>query len=326
MLRKTYTCSELCSHLNISIYDLNGIVREGKLKACNHRYSLIEKDDRGYLYRGAGEEYVLSTGPLTVNDENGFYFLTSDVEDFVRENPITPHILPSDPAQKALAEKPVVDPTQENIDKDKIIPPQSPKPANFFTKTGAYWEVSYKGEKKMIQDLDGIHYIAILLERPGTPVSCIDLYQDVSGKAPAKIMTKGVSIGERLHTDHKKQAVNTPKAKAEYYRKYTKLEDDLLKINDLPDDERTPEDEIVKKEIEDEMAAIKSYLKEKTFVDPNDKKAQVNITKRLQSAYKAIGKAGMKELAKHLQDHIKPDGAFGLCYIGSITWEITIKK
>ena len=103
-----------------------------------------------------------------------------------------------------------------------------------------------------------------------------------------------------------------------------KLEDDLLKINDLPGNDRTPEHEMEKKEIEEEMAAIMPHLKERTFADLNDKKAQINIGKRLHKAYSAIHKVGMKAMGKHLQDHIKPDGAFGLTYTGSITWEIPI--
>ena len=67
---------------------------------------------------------------------------------------------------------------------------------------------------------------------------------------------------------------------------------------------------------------LESLNSENKLPDPHNKKAQVNIRKRLDCAYKAIGKKeGMKELAKHLQNHIKPDGAFGLSYTGTLTWE-----
>jgi hypothetical protein len=66
-------------------------------------------------------------------------------------------------------------------------------------------------------------------------------------------------------------------------------------------------------------------MKERIFVDPNDKKAQVNIKKRLDKAYEAISKANMKDMAKYLQNHIKTDDAYGLRYTGDIAWNIIIK-
>lgn len=80
-----------------------------------------------------------------------------------------------------------------------------------------------------------------------------------------------------------------------------------------------------RQEIKKEMDAIMPYLKKRNFADPNDKKAQGTVKKRLDKAYEAIRKRGMKEMAKHLQNNIKPDGAYGLTYTGAVTWEITIK-
>ena len=78
-------------------------------------------------------------------------------------------------------------------------------------------------------------------------------------------------------------------------------------------------------EIEEEMSQIENALKEKTFTEPNAKKAQSNIKQRLGSAYKAIRKAGMKNLANYLEQNIKSDGAFGLRHTGTLAWEIVIK-
>jgi hypothetical protein len=66
-------------------------------------------------------------------------------------------------------------------------------------------------------------------------------------------------------------------------------------------------------------------MKERSFADPDKKKLQSNIKKRLADAYEALLKNGMKKLDKHLRDNIKPDGKYGLWYLGHIRWDITIK-
>ncbi len=83
------------------------------------------------------------------------------------------------------------------------------------------------------------------------------------------------------------------------------------------------ESNMERQEIKKEMNDIISHLRKRTFADPDTKKAQSNIRKRLKTAYKAIDKAGIKGLAKHLRDYIKPDNAYGLYYSGATTWDIT---
>jgi regulatory protein YycI of two-component signal transduction system YycFG len=80
-------------------------------------------------------------------------------------------------------------------------------------------------------------------------------------------------------------------------------------------------------EIQKKMKDLMPYLnlKKRNFADPNDKKAQVNIRKRLDTAYEAIRKENMNDLAEYLQSSIVTDDAYGLRYTGPIIWEITIK-
>jgi hypothetical protein len=214
-------------------------------------------------------------------------------------------------------------------DKEKALEPTDtkkplPQPINFFAREGDVWHIGFEGQTTRIRHLDGIYYIAILLQKPGKSISCRELYQTLSGKMQNKILSAGAAIAEGLNIGGSKQAISDPKVRKEYIKKYMKLENDLLKINDLSDNDRTPEDEMVKKEIEKEMATIKPFLNVNTFADPNDKKAQVNIGKRLDTAYKAIRRTEMKEMEKHLRGHIKPDDAYGLFYTGSLTWDITL--
>lgn len=186
---------------------------------------------------------------------------------------------------------------------------------NFFNLEGEYWNVGYENEKGTIRNLQGIHDIVTLLDRPGKPVSCKEIYQAASGKMPDDIMTEGAAIDEGLNIGRSKQAISDYKAKQNYGKQWQQLQNDL----------DNAESDMERKEIKKEMDDILPFLKERTFADPDIKKVQSNLKKRLDTAYKAIDKAGMKKMAKHLRTHIKPDGAYGLCYSGSITWEITIK-
>jgi hypothetical protein len=313
-MHKWLTPSNLYSRWNIDQFDLTEIVNGGKLQASfNDDFSALYIVDGGsYIETPDGNTSILRHTPLTVEDVANLIFRITDVEEFERINGITPNGLPTDLPQQILS------------DKRPLL--QNSSPVNFFTRQeDKHWRVGFNGKECIIDPLDGVYYIAFLLERPGTSISCRDLYQALSGQTPDEIMSEGAAIDEGLNIGSSKQAVSSPETKAEFFRKFYKLENDLLRINDLPDNIRTPEDEMEKKEIEKEIAAIKPYLKERTFTDPDTKKAQSNISRRLDTAYEAISKANMNDLEKHLQTHIRPDGEFGLSYTGSLTWEITIR-
>lgn len=205
----------------------------------------------------------------------------------------------------------------ENADEKKTVRENTTqeKEENFIHRNGGnFWEVGYRGKKGIVRGVSGMNYIVTLIEKHGNSVSCQELHQAISGKMPDNIMSEGAAIGEGLNTDHEKQEKNDPEAQKNYMKQYEKLQNDL----------NAAESEMERHEIETEMEMIMACLKEKVFVDPNHKKAQANINKRLNKAYEEINRAGMNEMAKYLQEHIKADGAYGLSYIGSATWE-TIK-
>ena len=187
---------------------------------------------------------------------------------------------------------------------------------NFFKKNpGDYWHVRFDedGKDVMIKHLDGLLYISYLLEKPGSAISCQELYQAASGKSMTNVMSEDEAISQGLKIGSNRQPVIDNKAREHFREEYYELKEKLQYAG--------PEE---REDIEEKMKMLMPYLKRRNFPESNEKKVQVNIRKRLDAAYKAIKKAKMHKLAKHLQDHIKPDGAFGLCYCGSITWEITL--
>jgi len=210
-----------------------------------------------------------------------------------------------------------IEPQRQPAQQERVTPEQM-KAVNFFAQeSGGLWYIGFEGQTTRIKHLDGIQYIAIiLLQKPGISISCRELYQAASAKAPDNIMSEEEAIGEGLNIGGSKQAIGAAKARKICREKYKELQ------------ERFPDAGVEEQEdIKEKIDALMPYLnlKERNFADPNDKKAQVNIRKRLNTAYKAIGKnKSMKGLEKHLRSYIKSDDAYGQIYTGTITWDITL--
>ena len=184
---------------------------------------------------------------------------------------------------------------------------------NYFKRNGDYWTIRYEGkESKPVKHVNGLLYIAHLLKKPGTSISCKDLYQSVSGNIPDKVMTESAAIGECLNIGSNTQAIKDKPAHQAYAKKYLELQNSLNSV----------ESDIERREIEEEMNKLLPYMQEKTFVSSDKKNPQSNIKKRIDTAYEKLLKANMKPLEKHLRQHIKNDDFYGLQYTGSVPWEI----
>ncbi len=196
---------------------------------------------------------------------------------------------------------------------------------NFFRReSNDFWKIGFEGEKATIRHLDGIYYIAHLLNAPGTPISCLTLQRSLSVISPGEIMSDDMAIAQGLFSDHLPQSVNTPTTKKEYQQKYAELDNELHELFDLPDSLRTAETELQIAELENEINAIIKVMNEGSFAKVGDKKVQTNIHNRIKDACDAIRKVGMKKLGKHLQKNIQADHAYGKCYTGQIEWDINL--
>ena len=221
-------------------------------------------------------------------------------------------------APQATASQSPPEPQHDTVSAPAPTAPVKTSAVNFFTREGTIWHIGFEGRETRIKHLAGLQYIGYLLEKPGTSISCRELYQALSGIASEKTISEGAAIAEGLDTDHKKQAVSDYEATQLYRKQWQKLQDDIDNAED------NPEGEMVKEESKKEQDEISPFLKERTFTDKDRARFQSNVSKRLATAYAAIRKAGMGEMAKHLEAHIKPDGSYGLNYTGTLTWEITL--
>jgi hypothetical protein len=248
----------------------------------------------------------------------GFLFKIMDVEEYAEVNGIkfVELFTPPFPQKQTenLKESSALHSPEEQTEKPvETVSEAKPSDTNFFIRgDDKHWRVGFGGKKCTLDHLDGISYIAALLERPQTHASDRELYQVMAGTLPDNAISEDAAIDQGLNIEINKQEINDPKAKKNYLKRYNELQSDL----------ENAESDLEKEEIEKELNEIIQCINEKNFVDPNVKKAQVNITKRLNAAYGSIRDAGMKELAKHLQDNIKTDGAYGRVYVGPVNWKI----
>jgi hypothetical protein len=316
-MNKWLTPSDLYSRWNINQYDLVDIVNEGKLQSSfgDDPTVLYIVDGGSYVEYPDGRTSLLKQKPLTVEEVTKLVFLISDVEKFERENGISLQVLPTDLPQQILTENPLVAHSQDELDEAIKPLPHPPQPIYFFAREGDVWHIGFEGQKARIKHLDGLLYICHLLKKPETSISCRDLYQAVKGETPDKTMSEGAAIDQELNIGWlSTQYVSTAKVRKTFQKEYQELQDMLSEVVTMEERE----------EIKEKMKKLSPYLKKRNFADPNDKKAQINIKRRLDTAYAAINKAGMKKMAKHLQTNIKPDDAYGRMYTASLTWEITI--
>jgi len=342
MVKKWITFSDLCILWNIQKRDLADIVNNGKLQAVfENDASVLHIVDGGSFVKykhPKGQISLIRQDPLTADEMTKLVFLVSDVEEYEKKNGISPNWEQKyreleqntfetcfDDAIKLSEQDEEIRQLKQNIQSQEM-PKENSTPMSFVNKAiyknaficqTDFWEIWFQGIKLgIIKNLDGIHYIAILLDKAGTSMSCRKLYHTISGKVPDNFMSEDAAIAEGLNIVNSKQAIGSMRKRKICSEKYQELQD---KLADASMEEQ--------EEIREQMAKLEPYLdrKERNFTNPNDKKAQINIGKRLETAYKAIHKANMKELEKYLRENIKPDDAYGLMYTGSIKWDVISK-
>jgi len=184
---------------------------------------------------------------------------------------------------------------------------------NVFKRDHEFWTIRYEGcDSRPISHVDGLLYIAHLLNNPEKSFPCKDLYQTTKGCTLSTVMDSAKAISQGLSLGSSSQEIADFKAKADYAKRIRELKGDLEKADS----------DLERREIEDEITSYLSFLKERHFNKPEDKKAQTNVVKRIKGAYKKLRDSGFTALIDHLEKSIRSDGSRGLLYCGSKKWEI----
>lgn len=210
------------------------------------------------------------------------------------------------------------DTPEKNPDQQAQAPQltESTNARNYFRRDGDFWTVKFQNEQSSpMKHVDGLLYIAYLLNKPNVSIPCQQLVQSVSA-GTAKTISEEQARAEGMKAGFKKQPISTTKERQIVKRKYEELQTKLESANM----ER-------QEEIKEELLRLEQYLsvKKRNFADPNDKKAQINVKKRIDKAYEVLTQAKMTDLRTHLEECVIPDDSYGRRYTGAFKWEIVIK-
>lgn len=188
---------------------------------------------------------------------------------------------------------------------------------NYFKRNGKHWAIKYKNYvADHIDHVDGLQYIAQLLEKPGKDISDQTLYKLAKGVELKETSCENEMNEHNLSMGFKPQPIRTEKERRICKAEYEKLKGEL---------ETASIEE--REKISEKMEKLEPYLnmKKRNFSNPNDKKAQSNIKKRIDLAYDKLKEENMSELVTHLENTIKTSD-YGRQYTGAVIWEIKIDK
>lgn len=188
---------------------------------------------------------------------------------------------------------------------------------NSFTLVGDIWRIRFNGEEGFVQSLDGMKYLTILLEKPGKSISAKELARVVSVKALNEEVKETEAKAQGMNAGFGPQEVNSQYAKEAYFEYLRELQEDLAAAKKLGDIETAE-----KIESDIDQLVKRASLQKKNFTDSDAKKAANNIGQRINNAIMAIKKAGMINLAEHLDRYTKPAGNYDFSYSGKIEWNI----
>lgn len=207
---------------------------------------------------------------------------------------------------------------EKDSPKEVLLPQEKEISGNFFTREGDVWHIGFKGKETRVRHQSGLQHIALLLESPGSAISCLKIYQ-AANPAEARLMSEDDALAEELNMPTRTKsfdAINDGRARKEKWMRYRKLQEDQAK------NEREGADPIIQTEIKEEMDVLEKEMKQRTFRDPIHGKAQNNISRAIARANNAMKRATMNELSQFLNDHIKSDGTYGYIYTGP-PWRIS---
>src|SRR5262249_5939831 len=167
-----------------------------------------------------------------------------------------------------------------------------------FHRDGTHWTLTYAGTTVRVKHASGAAYIAMLLQRPGEEIHVLDLTMDRPAAPGAGAAPDGLV---RRHAGSDAGDVIDAKARAEYRRRLTELEDELeegRRFNDLGRCER----------LETEIDTLRQELARAVGLGGRTRKAGSAAERARINVSRAIAAAGKKISEEHpkLGEHLAP--------------------
>ena len=211
----------------------------------------------------------------------------------------------------ALRHKRAIDATLDNLRRET---PQRPPEAadHVFRPEGEYWTLAYHGTVCRLKDAKGLHYLAVLLGRPGRECHAVELVSVVDNPPPLAASTPyGALSADQLAAQHLSlgglgdagAALDEP-AKAAYKRRLDELQADLAEAQRFHDTTRAANAQAEIDFLVAELAAAVGLGGRDRRAADIAERARSNVTKAIRAALSKI-RDSHPALGHHLATSIK---------------------
>ncbi|NUM33517.1 MAG: hypothetical protein HUU50_03170 [Candidatus Brocadiae bacterium] len=163
-----------------------------------------------------------------------------------------------------------------------------------FKKSGDYWTLAYKGEKKEVKDSKGMGYIAYLIRNRNKKIHVIELNKSEKGKNSIR---ERDAIEEGLGYSNSHHAPSDHQAREEYKKR-------LLELSEERKEAEKDHDWSKLEKIDEETEKIGKCSKAKFCSSPENDKLRKSVSNAIERALKNIEKH-LPSLAKHLENAIQ---------------------
>ncbi|MEU1271995.1 AAA family ATPase [Streptomyces sp. NPDC005799] len=175
--------------------------------------------------------------------------------------------------------------------------PPAPPVTPLFHREGPLWHLRYAGRDVRIPDSKGLHDIAVLLARPGTPVPAVEL------------ASPGVSeaVGERsagLHAEGDTGEVIDATARTAYRRRLRELEEEARDADAAGDADHSARIAVERDALVAQLAAAYGIGGRVRRTGSPAERARTAVTARVRAAVRRIGEVH-PELGRHLETALR---------------------
>jgi hypothetical protein len=177
----------------------------------------------------------------------------------------------------------------------------SPARPNLFRREGEYWAIAYGGDAFRLKDSKGLRYLARLLEQRGHELHALDL---VGGERDPDALRSRMEPGLTMSPSSDAGEILDARAKAEYRRRLTELEEELEEARSFGDDERAARAAEERDFLVAELARSLGLGRRSRRAASASERARVSVTRAIRSALARIHKES-PTLGDHLDQTIR---------------------
>ncbi|MFE2302528.1 ATP-binding protein [Streptomyces sp. NPDC059445] len=171
-------------------------------------------------------------------------------------------------------------------------------PAALFRREGPLWRLVYAGREARLPDSKGLHDIAVLLGRPGTPVPAVDL------AAPGGSAATGDPNSADLHAPGDLGEVVDATARAAYRRRLRELEEEAADADAAGDAVRSGRIAAEKDALVGQLSAAYGIGGRVRRAGSPAERARTAVTARVRAAVRRVA-AVHPELGRHLETAVR---------------------